>query len=92
MIEGISKRKPKKDVCHFAIVLEVLFQKWFPLEGGESQKKKKHAEQPQEDKRRRDSLRERFIKNKRPLNPTHICPKKEKQLETRTTKKIVLMS
>jgi hypothetical protein len=29
-------------------------------------------------KRRRDSLKERFIKNKRPLNPTHISPKKEK--------------
>jgi hypothetical protein len=31
-------------------------------------------------------LRERFIKNKRPLNPTHIFPKKKKkQLEIRTT-------
>ncbi len=37
-------------------------------------------------------MRERFIKNKRPLNPTHIFPKKEKQLKTKTTKKIVLMS
>jgi hypothetical protein len=35
MIEGTTKRKPKKDVCHSAIVLEYLFQKWFPLEGGE---------------------------------------------------------
>jgi hypothetical protein len=25
MIEGIAKREPKKDVCHFAIVVEVLF-------------------------------------------------------------------
>jgi hypothetical protein len=25
MIEGTSKRKPKKDVCHYAIVQEVLF-------------------------------------------------------------------
>jgi hypothetical protein len=25
MIKGIAKRKPKKDVCHSAIVLEVLF-------------------------------------------------------------------
>jgi hypothetical protein len=33
MIEGIAKRKPKKDVCHYAIVLKVLFHKWFPLEG-----------------------------------------------------------
>jgi hypothetical protein len=23
------QKKPKKDVCHFAIVLKVLFQKWF---------------------------------------------------------------
>ncbi len=77
MIKGIAKREPKKDVCHFAIVLKVLFQKWFPLEGAESEEKKKQAKQPHENKRRRDSLRERFIKNKRPLNPTHICPKKE---------------
>jgi hypothetical protein len=48
-------------------------------------------ERPQEDKRRRDSLRERFIKNKRPLNPTHISPKKDKQPETRTTKRAILM-
>ncbi len=27
MIEGIAKREPKKDVCHFAIVLKVIFQK-----------------------------------------------------------------
>jgi hypothetical protein len=33
MIKGIAKRKLKKDVCHFVIVLEVVFQKWFPLEG-----------------------------------------------------------
>jgi hypothetical protein len=25
MIEGTSKRKPKKDVCHYAIVLEIMF-------------------------------------------------------------------
>jgi hypothetical protein len=49
-------------------------------------------EKPQEDKRRRYSLRERFIKNKRPLNPTHIFPKQEKQLETRTTRRVVVMS
>jgi hypothetical protein len=36
-------------------------------------------------------MRERFIKNKRPLNPTHISPKKEKQLETKTTIRAVLM-
>jgi hypothetical protein len=33
MIKGIAKRKPKNDVCHFAIILENLFQKWFPLNG-----------------------------------------------------------
>jgi hypothetical protein len=27
----------------------------------------------------------------KPLNPTHISPKKEKQPETRTTKKVVMM-
>ncbi len=37
MIEGIAK----KDVCHSTIVLEVLFQKWFPLERAKSQEKKK---------------------------------------------------
>ncbi len=30
--------------------------------------------------------------NKIPLNPTHISPKKEKQLKSRTTKRVVLMS
>jgi len=33
MIEGTTIREPKNDVCYFAIILEVLFQKWFPLEG-----------------------------------------------------------
>ncbi len=28
MIEGITKREPKKDVCHSTILFEVLFQKW----------------------------------------------------------------
>jgi hypothetical protein len=41
MIEGTTKRKPKKDVCHFPIVLKIMFQKWFPLEGAKPQKKKK---------------------------------------------------
>ncbi len=67
MIEGTAKRKPKKDVCHSAIVLEVLFQKWFQVEGAKSQEKKKQAKELQEDKRRRYSLRGRFIKNKRNL-------------------------
>jgi hypothetical protein len=33
MIEGIAKKKPKRDVCHSIIVLEILLWKWFPLEG-----------------------------------------------------------
>jgi hypothetical protein len=41
MIEGTTKREQKKDVCHYAIVLEILFQKWFPLEGAGSHEKKK---------------------------------------------------
>jgi len=69
-----------------------MFQKWFPLKGVESHERKKHAKQPQEDKRRRDSLRERFIKNKRLLNPMHISPKKEQQPKTRTTRITILMS
>jgi hypothetical protein len=40
MIEVKTKRKQKKDVCHFAMVLKILFQKWFPLKGAESQEKK----------------------------------------------------
>ncbi len=68
-----------------------MFQKWFPLDGAKSQERKKHALQPQEDKRR-DNMRERFIKNKRLLNPTHIFLKKEKHPKTRTTRRIVLMS
>ncbi len=71
MIEGIAKKKPQKDVYHFANVLEVLFQKWFPI-GAEPQEKKKHKEHPQEDRKRKETLREKFIKNKRPLNLTHI--------------------
>jgi hypothetical protein len=31
-----SKKKPKKNVYHFASVQEVLFQKWFPIEGIEA--------------------------------------------------------
>jgi hypothetical protein len=40
--------------------------------------RKKPTKHLQEEKRRRDSLKERFIKNKRPMNPTHIFLKKEK--------------
>ncbi len=91
-IEGITKREPKKDVCHSAIVQEVMFHKWFPLKIVEPQEKKKQVEQPKEDKRRRDGLKERFIKNKRCLIPTHIYPKKEKQLEIKRTRNAILMS
>jgi hypothetical protein len=37
-------------------------------------------------------LRERFIKNKRHSNLAHISPKKEKQLETKITRRVILMS
>jgi len=36
MIKRTTKREPRKVVCHYAIVLEILFQKWFPLNGIES--------------------------------------------------------
>jgi hypothetical protein len=42
-------------------------------------------------KKKRQSKGE-LIKNKKPLNFTHISPKKEKQLEIRTTRREVLMS
>jgi hypothetical protein len=41
--------------------------------------------------RKKDTMRERFIKNKRPLNLAHIFPTNDKQPETRTTKRVVLM-
>jgi hypothetical protein len=91
MIKGTTKREPKNDVCHFTIVLEVMFQKLFPL-GVKSQKKKKQGQQLQEEKRRKYSLKERFIKNKRPLNPTHISSEKEKQQKTGITRRAILMS
>jgi hypothetical protein len=37
-------------------------------------------------------MSERFVKNNRPLKPTHIFPKKEKQPKTSLTRIIVLMS
>ncbi len=40
---------------------------------------KKQTEQPHENKRKKETLRERFIKNKRSLNLVHISPKKEKE-------------
>jgi hypothetical protein len=60
MIGGTTKRKPKKNVRHFAIVLEVLFHKWFPVQGAKPQEKKKQTKQPHEDRRRKETLRERF--------------------------------
>jgi hypothetical protein len=41
MIEGTANREPKKDICHYAIVLKVLFQKWFPVQRVKPQEKKK---------------------------------------------------
>jgi hypothetical protein len=56
MIKGTTKEKPKKDVCHFAIVLKVMFHKWFPLEGTQSREKKKHTKQPQKDRKGRETV------------------------------------
>ncbi len=84
-------KKPKRVVCHFAIVLEVLFHKWFPVQRAKPQEKKKQTKQPHEDMRRKETLRERFKKT-RPLNHAHIFLRKDKQLETRTTKREILMS
>jgi hypothetical protein len=42
--------------------------------------------------KRKEIVRERFIKNKRPLNLAYIYLKKEKQLETKTTRRTFLMS
>jgi hypothetical protein len=77
MIEGTSKIELKNDVCHSVIVLKVLFHKWFPIQGVKPQKKKKHTKQPQEDRRRKQTLRERFIKNNRPLNLDIFLPKRK---------------
>jgi hypothetical protein len=49
-----------------------VFQKWFQLEGVKPKEKKKQKEKPQGDRRRKEILRERFIKSKRPLNLTHF--------------------
>jgi hypothetical protein len=57
LIEGIAKREHKKDVCHSAIILEVLFQKWFPIKGIEPHEKKKQSQQPQEEKMRKETMR-----------------------------------
>jgi hypothetical protein len=36
-------------------------------------------------------MKERFIKNKRPMNPTHISLKKEKHVKSRTTRRTIMM-
>jgi len=41
--------------------------------------------------RKKNTMKERFIKNKRPLNPAHIFPTNDKQPKTRTTRRVVLM-
>ncbi len=73
--------------CPKSFVLEVVSIKRSRAIG-----EKKKIEQPQEDKRKKDIMRERFIKNKRPLNPTYISSKKEKQFKTKTTRRVILMS
>jgi hypothetical protein len=37
-------------------------------------------------------MKDRFIKNKRPLNLAHISPKKEKQPKIKTTRRTIIMS
>jgi hypothetical protein len=64
----------------------------FPLKATKLQKKKKQTKHPQEGKKRKETLRGRFIKNKRLLNPTHISLEKDKQPKTKTTRRIVMMS
>ncbi len=49
-------------------------------------------EQPQQDKGRKGTLKERFIKNMRPLNLTNIYSQKEKQLKTRIIRRVIMMS
>ncbi len=51
MIEGTTKKEPKKNVCHSTIILEILFYKWFPIKGVEAQEKKKQTKQPQNKRR-----------------------------------------
>ncbi len=51
----------------------------------------KQVEQPEEDKRRKERLRKKFIENKRLLNHRHMSLKKDKHLETKTTKRTFLM-
>lgn len=41
---------------------------------------------------KKETLKERFIKNKRILNPPYIYLKKEKQSKTKTTRRTFLMS
>jgi hypothetical protein len=42
--------------------------------------------------RKKETMKDRLIKNKRPLNPAHISPKKEKQPKMKTTRRTILMS
>ncbi len=79
MIKGTTKIELKKDLCHYVVILQVLFQKWFPLQGAEPQEKKKQIQQPQEYRRRKETSKERFVKNKRLLNFAHFSPKKDKR-------------
>ncbi len=37
-------------------------------------------------------MMERFIKNKKPLNPIHIFPKKKKEPKTKTFRRAISMS
>jgi hypothetical protein len=54
MITRTTKKELEKHVCHSIIVLEILFQKWFPIKGAEPHEKKKQSEHH---KRRRGGKR-----------------------------------
>ncbi len=87
MIEGIAKRELKKDVCHSARVLEVNFKRGFHQQ--EQSHRRKEVARAKGGHEKKREFKERFIKNKRPLNPTCISLKKEKQPNIRINRKAI---
>ncbi len=75
--------------CHSPrnYVLEVDSIRWSKIT-----REKEISKATSKGQKKKRQYEESFIKNKRPLNPTHICLKKEKQLKIRTTNKTILMS
>jgi hypothetical protein len=91
VIEGTTKRKPKKDVCHSTIILEVMFQKWFPLE--EQSHTRKRSKQSSHTRIREErNIWGRGLSKTKTSESYTIFPKKEQQLETRITRRTILMS